>query len=67
MEITQPKTPTEILRLALDKEKKAHDFYMESAMHCKVQVVRDLLEGLMHEESRHIKLIQGMLARLQNG
>jgi rubrerythrin len=67
MDAIQPKTPDEIMKEALVREKQAHDFYQQAAMHCKVQMVRELLEGLQNEESRHIKLIQNMLTKLQIG
>jgi rubrerythrin len=67
MDANLHKTPDEILKAALAREKQAHDFYQQAAMHCKVQMVRDLFETLMNEESRHIKLIQGIQAKLQIG
>jgi rubrerythrin len=62
---TAPKTPAEILQAALAREKQAHDFYQDSAMQCKIPMVRELFEALMNEESRHIKLIQGMIAKFE--
>jgi rubrerythrin len=67
METNHLKTPQEILKAALIKEKQAHDFYQETAMHCKIEMVRELLESLANEESRHIKLVQNMLGKLELG
>lgn len=67
METVVPKTPIEILKMALAKEQQAHDFYQAASTHCKIQMMRELLETLMNEESRHIKLVQAMITKLQIG
>lgn len=60
-------TPGELLRAALVKEQQAHDFYNGALLHCKIEMVRELLEKLKDEESRHIHMIRNMLARLELG
>ncbi|MFO7535966.1 MAG: ferritin family protein [Kiritimatiellia bacterium] len=60
-------TPEQILRAALAREKQAHDFYENMALHCKVELVRRLLDDLKNEESRHIRLIQALLAKMELG
>ena len=61
------RTPDQILRVALAKEKEARDFYDEQATHCRVDFVRELLEKLKDEESKHIRLVQGMITKLSVG
>ena len=61
------RTPDQILRVALEKEKEARDFYDEQVTHCSVDFVRELLEKLKDEESKHIRLVQGMITKLSVG
>lgn len=60
-----PKTPIEILRDALVRERQAHDYYEQMLHNCKSDVVVELLETLKNEESRHLRLIQAMIARME--
>jgi len=60
-------TPDQILKKALEKEKQACDFYGELALGCTVEFVRDLLEKLRDEESKHVHMIQNMISRLESG
>jgi len=60
-------TPNEILQAALDKETKARDFYAELEQNCSVDFVKELLLTLQNEESRHMHMIQKMLARVEAG
>jgi len=48
----------------LAKEKEAREFYDEQAAHCRVDFVRKLLDKLKNEESKHIRLVQGMITKL---
>lgn len=61
------KTPAEILRIALQKETQAHDFYAEQGARCKVLFVRELFDKLETEERKHIRMIQEMIQRLESG
>ena len=61
------RTPASILDAALDKEQQAHDFYERLAAHCDVDFVKELLEKLQNEESKHIHLIRQMKGRLEAG
>jgi rubrerythrin len=61
------RTPEQILQAALAKEKEARDFYDEQATHCGVEFVRNLLEKLKDEESKHIRMVQAMIAKLNVG
>lgn len=60
-------TPNEILKAALAKEQQAHDFYARLADSCHVEMVRDLLNKLKDEESKHVHMIQDILVRLSLG
>jgi rubrerythrin len=60
-------TPDQILQEALRKETQARDFYAALAMNCSVRFVRDLLEKLENEESKHMSMIQKMIERLESG
>jgi rubrerythrin len=61
------KTSDQVLQVALAKEKESRDFYDEQAAHCRVEFVRKLLEKLKDEESKHIRLVQGMIRNLNVG
>jgi rubrerythrin len=61
------RTSDQILQLALAKEMEARDFYDEQAAHCRVDFVRKLLEKLKNEESKHIRLVQGLIMKLNVG
>lgn len=67
MDPTTLRTPVEILTAALAREKAAHDFYEITSEHCKIDMVRKLLDDLKNEESRHIRLIQTMLTKMELG
>jgi len=58
-------TPDAILRKALEKETQARDFYAELASRTSVSFVRELLETLQNEESKHVRMIQDMIGRLE--
>jgi len=60
-------SPDEILKAALEKERQACDFYGNLASGCSVDFVRDLLEKLQNEESRHVKVIEEMIQKLEAG
>jgi rubrerythrin len=60
-------TPDQILKKALEMEKQAYDFYEELALGCAVEFVRELLEKLRDEESKHVHMIHAMISRLELG
>jgi rubrerythrin len=60
-------TPDQILQKALEKETQARDFYAEFAANCAVDFVRELLEKLRDEESKHMRMIKDMRTRLALG
>lgn len=61
------RTPDEILRVALEKEAQARDFYGDLSAHCSVDFVKELLLKLHNEESKHWHMIQDMLGKLAAG
>ena len=67
MEDREPTTPDEILAVALAKEEEAYDFYAGLANRCELDIVRELLEKLKDEESKHIHLIQTLITNLNLG
>ena len=60
-------TPYQILQEALAREIEAREFYSELAARCHVDFVRELLERLKDEESKHLRLVQNMITRLNLG
>ena len=64
MEKREFRTPDQILKEALAREKEARDFYAGLATQTHVVFVRELLERLELEESKHIALVQDMITKL---
>ncbi len=60
-------TPDAILQEALAREQEAQAFYAGLIPGCHVDFVRELLERLEDEETKHIRLIQEMITRLNLG
>jgi rubrerythrin len=56
-----------ILEAALAKEKEAHRFYSEMLTDASVEPVRDMIEKLLNEEDRHVRMIEKMLGDLNLG
>ncbi len=67
MEKSKPMRLDELLQAALTKEEAARDFYSGLAAQCRVDFVRELLEKLKDEESKHVHLIQELMAKLALG
>ncbi|MGD0016044.1 MAG: ferritin family protein [Verrucomicrobiia bacterium] len=67
MEIRESRTLDQILQEALRRENEAHDFYADLAIHCNIDFVKELLEKLKNEESRHARWVQDMITRLNSG
>ena len=64
---SQQTNPHAVLEAALAKERAAHRFYDSKAQTATLAVVRDLLLRLKDEEAKHIRLIEGLLAKLDLG
>ena len=54
-------TPQEAVRLAIEREKTAHDFYNKAAKIAKYPGTKQMFEFLAQEETRHLKLLQAEL------
>ena len=67
MEKHEFRTPDQILKEALAREKEARDFYAGLATHTYVDFVKELLKRLEAEESKHVALVQDMITRLNRG
>jgi rubrerythrin len=65
--VKQLTTPNEILEAALNMEMQARNFYAELERNCSVDFVKELLLTLENEETKHVHLIQKMLARVEAG
>ena len=60
-------TPDRILAAALSREKEAYQFYSDVLAQCTPDVVRDLVERLRDEESKHVRMIESMISNLNLG
>jgi len=65
--VQQLTTSNEILEAALNMEMQARAFYAELERNCSVDFVKELLLTLENEETKHVHLIQKMLARVEAG
>ena len=59
--------PARILQAALKKEEASYRFYEGMLKRTHVGIVKELLEELRDEESRHIGMIKHKIARLRAG
>jgi rubrerythrin len=53
-----PKTPTEIIQMALEREKEAVVDYSEYAKTTSDPKVKEMFRFLAEEEKKHVKLLQ---------
>jgi rubrerythrin len=56
--------PWHALRIALDAEQRAHDFYAALAQRCAAAEMREAALALQADEREHITLLQGWLQRV---
>ena len=59
-------TPMEILEAALAKEKAAYDFYEKLLGNTSIGMLQEIIEHLLHEEYKHIQLIEKKMAALRS-
>ena len=59
--------PAQILEASLKKEQASYRFYEGMLKRTHVSFMRDLLEELRDEESKHISMIKHKIARLRAG
>ena len=67
MHLQRDLTVAQILDMSLRREQQAHDFYEGLAATCSVVLIRELLDRLRDEESKHVSMIQKMQMRLELG
>ena len=60
-------TPDRILQKAMEMETQSRDFYAGLVLTCSVDFVRELVEKLQNEESKHMRMVQEMIERLESG
>lgn len=60
---SDPKTPMELIRMALEREKAAVEKYTEFAAQADDPSVRDLFLTLADDEKKHVALIQDEIDR----
>jgi rubrerythrin len=54
-------TPQEAVRLAIEREKTAYDFYSKAAKIVKYPGTKQMFEFLAQEETKHLKILQAEL------
>jgi rubrerythrin len=54
-------TPQEAVRLAIEREKTAKDFYTKAAQIAKYPGTKQMFEFLAKEETQHLKILQAEL------
>jgi len=54
-------TPQEAVRLAIEREKTAHEFYAKAAKIAKYPGTKQMFEFLAKEETKHLQLLQAEL------
>jgi rubrerythrin len=59
--IDESTTPQEAVRLAIEREKSAKDFYAQAAKIAKYPGTKQMFEFLAKEEIKHLKLLQAEL------
>ena len=59
--IDETTTPQEAVRLAIEREKTAQDFYAKAARLAKYPGTKQMFEFLAKEETKHLKLLQAEL------
>ncbi|NWF56993.1 MAG: hypothetical protein HXY45_19605 [Syntrophaceae bacterium] len=56
--IDETTTPEEAIRMALQREKAAHEFYTKAAKIAKYPGTREMFEALAKEELRHTRMLE---------
>ncbi len=59
--IDESTTPQEAVRLAIEREKSAQDFYTLAAKIAKYPGTKQMFEFLVKEETKHLKILQAEL------
>jgi rubrerythrin len=56
--VNEHTSPGEAIKLAMERERKAHDFYMQCASLVGDPGVRKMFEFLAREETKHFELLE---------
>ena len=56
--IDETTTPEEAIRIAIEREKAAHEFYSKAAKIAKYPGTREMFESLAEEELRHRRILE---------
>ena len=59
--IDETTTPQEAVRLAIEREKSAQDFYSKAAKIARYPGTKQMFEYLAKEETQHLKILQAEL------
>ncbi len=60
-------TPLDVLRIALENEKKAYDFYDEMLRKHNSPLIEEILINLKDAEYKHHKIIEDKIAQINKG
>jgi rubrerythrin len=56
--IDETTTPEEAIRIAIEREKAAHEFYSKAAKIAKYPGTREMFDSLAKEELRHRRMLE---------
>ncbi len=60
-------TPEEAIRMAIEREKGAHEFYNQAAKIAKYPGTKQMFESLAKEERKHRQILEDELERVKEG
>lgn len=58
-----PKTPVDVLKMALEREKDAVQYYKEYALTAENPSIKEMFQFLVEEEKGHVKMLQEELEK----
>lgn len=61
--IDETTKPEEAIRMAIEREKGSHDFYLQAAKIAKYPGTREMFQYLAQEELRHRRMLEEELSR----
>jgi len=65
--IDETTTPEEAIRMAIEREKGAHEFYNQAAKIAKYPGTKQMFESLAKEERKHRQILEDELERVKEG
>jgi rubrerythrin len=63
--IDETTTPEEAIRMAIEREKGAHEFYNQAAKIAKYPGTKQMFESLAKEERKHRQILEDELERVK--